>query len=110
MGSNRGAYGEESHHWKGGLNPMWIRKVRLAENGGSHTYGDWETLKSQYDWTCPSCRTKEPEITLTKDHIIPVTKGGSDNISNIQPLCGSCNSRKHTKVEYFKVDYNLFDY
>lgn len=87
--------GPESPKWKGGLNPMWLRKQRIRINGGAHSLGEWETLKAQCNWVCLGCKKPEPEITLTKDHIIPITKGGSDNIENIQPLCKSCNSRKH---------------
>jgi hypothetical protein len=87
-------YGEEAWHWKGGSEPR-IKKLR--ENGGSHTHGEWERLKAQYNWTCPCCKRKESEIKLTKDHIVPITRGGSDNIENIQPLCQPCNARKHTK-------------
>ena len=88
--------GERNPNWKGGITPFYqqLRKQKLKENGGSHTLGEWETLKAQYNWTCFHCNKVEPDIILTKDHIIPVSKGGSDNIENIQPLCRKCNSKK----------------
>lgn len=93
--SLRGKLGDKSRNWKGGIAYFKIRNIRLRENGGFHTQGEWETLKSQYNWTCPCCR-KQNE--LVKDHIIPLAKGGSNNIENIQPLCRSCNAKKHTKI------------
>lgn len=105
--------------WNAGeKNPAWIdgrsgskehrkmlkrrghRKRRLLKKNvqGWHTEGEWENLKAQYNWTCPCCKKQEPEITLTEDHIIPLSKGGSDNIENIQPLCALCNAKKNTKI------------
>jgi 5-methylcytosine-specific restriction endonuclease McrA len=77
------------------------RRTRKEANGGSFTAPEWAALKAKYNHTCLACGRKEPKITLTPDHVIPVIHGGSNDISNIQPLCVSCNSRKHTKT----IDY-----
>ena len=45
---------------------------------------------------------KDPEgkeIMLTKDHIIPKSKGGPDHLDNYQPLCHICNRNKGDKME-----------
>ena len=77
------------------------RRALLAGNGGSYTEEEWEDLKASYNYRCLSCGRVEPEIKLTIDHVIPITLGGSNDITNIQPLCGSCNKRKGTQL----IDY-----
>lgn len=34
---------------------------------------------------------KNNPILMTKDHIIPVSKGGTDHISNLRTMCFECN-------------------
>lgn len=31
---------------------------------------------------------------LTVDHIVPKSKGGGDELSNLQPMCSRCNTKK----------------
>lgn len=40
---------------------------------------------------CRYCRSEE---NLTIDHKVPKSKGGTDDIKNLQCLCQSCNGRK----------------
>lgn len=101
-----GKTGAESRNWKGGLSYFTVRATRKRENGGSHTSAQWETLKAQYNWTCPCCKIKEPIIKLVKDHVVPLAKGGSENIENIQPLCRSCNAKKHTAIIHYELVEN----
>lgn len=75
-----------------------IRRERLKKFGGSHSKEQWEHLKELYLHICPRCKRGEPEIKLTRDHIVSLSNGGTDNIENIQPLCVKCNSHKATKT------------
>lgn len=74
------------------------RRAREAKAEGYHTTGEWEQLKIQYGFKCPRCGRREPEIKLTRDHIIPLARGGTNYIENIQPLCGKCNCEKWAKM------------
>lgn len=62
---------------------------------------EWKELCELYDHRCLACRKRLP---LTADHIVPLSKGGSNHISNIQPLCNRCNTRKGAKIINYKGD------
>lgn len=48
---------------------------------------------------CNGCEEHFKMRNLTVDHIIPRAKGGTDHISNLQLLCGACNSMKGTRPQ-----------
>lgn len=102
--------GENHWNWKGGyecvLASNRTARARRKNAEGSHSLQDWQELKSQFNYTCPSCGREEPHIVLTEDHIVPLIKGGTNWISNIQPLCKSCNSSKYTKTVTFRPKIN----
>ena len=69
------------------------RRIRLARarEKGTHTKEQWEELRDAFG-RCLRCG--DTESALQKDHIIPLYQGGSDCVTNIQPLCKSCNCSK----------------
>lgn len=83
-----------------GHKQMRCRKRRAIK---SETYIDltseqWEEVLDRYDHRCLACGAAD-DITL--DHVIPVAMNGPTTMSNVQPLCGICNSAKGVKI----IDY-----
>lgn len=72
---------------------LGVQAAKLIEN---HSGKEWLALVASYNNTCACCKQKGGK--LTKDHIIPITKGGHHGISNLQPLCHRCNVKKFTKT------------
>lgn len=73
------------------------RRCRKMSAEGSVSTKEWKDLCEKYGNKCLCCGAQE----VTTDHIIPLSKGGTNKIDNYQPLCGVCNSRKHNKT----IDY-----
>lgn len=74
------------------------RRSHKLHNGGSFTLEEWKALVWYLGEKCLCCKKTR---FLEVDHIVPITKGGDSYISNLQPLCRTCNSTKRVKI----IDY-----
>lgn len=89
-------------------NKVWVatRRARKLKAGGKHTAKDIRDLYQAQDAKCVYC-----SISLANgyqvDHIVALSRGGSNDKSNIQLLCQPCNSAKWAKdPEEFKRRHN----
>ncbi len=58
-------------------------------------------IKDRDNFTCKVCGNsiyKEPNLLLEIDHIVPVSKGGCTEESNLQTLCWKCNRSKSDRI------------
>ena len=60
---------------------------------------DWRRLVDRQRGLCFYCNTAKP---LTKDHVVPIHRGGPHGIGNIVAACIRCNTQKNarTVMEY----------
>ncbi len=68
------------------------RSKELA--GGTHSGEDIKDIFVMQKKKCAYCRKRLPKIYHT-DHIVPISKGGSNDRRNLQLTCQPCNNRKH---------------
>lgn len=79
--------------------PARIRRaerLKLARSRGTHTDSEWLLLLQKCSHRCLRCNRKSRR--LTKDHIIPIAKGGRTTRKNLQALCEACNTAKGAKT------------
>ena len=81
-------------------NPDFIRKHNLDGYNrraaffgveGSITEQELIDLENDYGGLCAYCGKEAEEI----DHVIPLSRGGTNSIDNIVPCCAKCNDLKH---------------
>ena len=67
----------------------------------SHQISKRKLLYLQCRGVCPVCgrhlqitNPKNEETYMTIDHMVPKSKGGTNNIENIRPLCRACNNAR----------------
>jgi len=75
------------------------RRARIKEIINTLIYQEWLDILEEHNYICAYCGVEfDCENLPTRDHIIPLNKGGDNTKDNIVPACKSCNSKKHDKI------------
>jgi 5-methylcytosine-specific restriction endonuclease McrA len=73
------------------------RSMRRSHFAGGERIRIEASLRERDGGNCFYCR-KPLSITLHIDHLIPVIKGGKDDLPNLVLACVQCNQEKHNKT------------
>lgn len=72
------------------------RKKRQRRSGGSTVYNP-KSQRLIFEWhenRCVHCGIQFEYEQLTRDHIIPISRGGEIGWTNIVPSCSICNAER----------------
>jgi hypothetical protein len=56
----------------------------------------WDVLKRD-NYRCVKCGAQPPDVELEVDHIVPVSRDGTNDLVNLRTLCRPCNQGKNDR-------------
>ncbi len=83
--------------------PEWVRannyrrRALKRNNGGSHTVQDIRKQYANQKGKCYYCK-KKVGTAYHVDHVIPLSRGGSNGPENLVVACPTCNLRKNANI------------
>ena len=70
------------------------RRALKAAAVGTFSKEQWASRCDVFGWRCAYCHTSVTAATVQIDHIIPLSRGGTNWPSNLAPSCEYCNKSK----------------
>ncbi len=74
------------------------RRTLESTCSGTFSYEQFMWRCEFFGWHCRYCRCELTLTTVTVDHQIPLSRGGTNWPSNLVPACRSCNCRKQRRT------------
>lgn len=85
-----------------------LKHMKKGSNSRQVPLKDRVRVFDRDNYTCQMCgATVEDGAKLHIDHIIPVSKGGTNELDNLQTLCFECNLGKSDSLEFKKTRERL---
>lgn len=101
---------QDGHPSLRSVDTSWAVPTIIVVPGYFGTFGKKRTrvinlrqLYYVYGGECQYCLKKIPYTAATRDHVLPRSRGGSNDDSNIVLSCLKCNSKKSNKFPYLNV-------
>lgn len=82
--------------------PIVLDPVEKTEKRKKFSQSERETIYNRSEGRCGICGRFVPYGEFTVDHIVPLAKGGKNDLDNLQCACKSCNQLKGS------MDYETF--
>ncbi len=70
------------------------RRARKLCTPGKASTADVKRLFNRFDGRCAYCGSLAQHV----DHVVPLSRGGSNFIGNMLPACAACNETKHSSL------------
>lgn len=107
------ALGNENFMIRGGINAVSLTQSRIEVNSILLTRSPVRAVRQQASYvptlsnkalfrrdrhTCLYCGTAFYDSELTRDHVVPTSRGGKDTWANVVTACKRCNNRKGDRL------------
>jgi len=80
------------------INKLNVRYARMKETINTITWLEWMDILKLHKYKCAYCGVKFTLDNIPiKDHVIPISKSGTNSKDNIVPACKECNMEKGDK-------------
>lgn len=87
------------------VHDIWncVELTLIVRSRKAFSFQDYLMIAIKSEQKCEFCGRRPPEVTLEIDHIVPVSKGGTDSALNLRFLCQYHNRSRGNRFHWADV-------